>query len=102
MCRDLLHRISEGVESLKALVAQDLILNAHYGFQKDIVERLGFDAHIQLLHPKTETPRLLFQRAKDNVESGLSQARKLTESGVMFQQDRNAMERGKECFVLQW
>ena len=103
MGRDLLDWIREGIKGLEALVAQDLILHAHHRFQKDIVKSLGFDAHIQLLHPKAETSRLLFDRAKDNVESRLCQARKLTESGVSTKNARQQTQRSEKIRrELQW
>jgi len=79
--RDLLHWIRQRVKGFVALVAQHLVLHGNDGLQKDIVERFGFHAHVQLLDAKRKAPSLLFARTKDNVETGLRQTGELAEAG---------------------
>lgn len=81
---DLLGRVGQRVKGLVALVAQHLVLDAHDGLQEHIVQRLGLDAHVQLLDAKAEPAGLLLARANDHVETGLRQARELAKAWFCF------------------
>lgn len=72
--RNLLRRIRQGIKCFVYLVTEDLVLDRDDGRQKDIVECLGFDTHIELLHAKAQLSYELINRAADNAEAGLQEA----------------------------
>lgn len=70
---DLLDGIGQLVKGFVTLVAQDLVLHTDDRLQKDIVERLGFHADVELLDAKAEATHLLFKGADDHVAARLGQ-----------------------------
>jgi len=74
-----------------------LVLHRNDGLQKDIVERLGFHAHVQLLDSKRKASRLLFARTKDNVETGLRQTGELAEAASREKRNMRGIIAKTDC-----
>ena len=65
MRRNLTPGIGERVKRLVDLLLQDLKLNRHHGSDEDIVQGLGLDADIELLHTVGHAADHLFHAADE-------------------------------------
>jgi hypothetical protein len=68
----LLLWVRKGVKGFKDRFSKDLILDTDYRSQKDVVQSLGFNPHIQLLHSKAQASHELFHGAEHTTESRLN------------------------------
>ena len=70
--------IGQTVKGLVYFFAKNLILHRHHGSDKDIVQRFGFHAYIQLLDAKAEPSDEIVHGPKDDGEARLSQTLEFT------------------------
>lgn len=71
---DLLRRICQRIKGFIDFLTKDLILHGNNRVDKDIVESLGFNTDVELLHTERKLSDKLLHGAADEIKSWLDEA----------------------------